>query len=721
MPQLSDVSDDQPVPSQPVEPIRPATEILDTVPMLTPCTVTLTDPDDGALDRICTLMPASSAEITCVSLPAARPAVTPTLLLLSHVAPARHVRHVSDTQCDPSQPVPPTRPAPVTPLSFIKTPVMVTLLDPVVAWFIPITPLRPSTSTDPPPEMLPTKLDDEMVTRMLSAVACPREHAKDVSDAHNVHSHALSPTPPLELQSILPVPDPYTLTLMDPVTAPLIPCKPLTSAMSPDTADVWLPTIDPAVTESRPLTEACTPDRQRADESDIQVVPSHADPAPTFVPGVIEASPIPDPIRLMLTDPVPALLLRPKTLTAPASAENEVDALPWWPPAVKRSRCDAINRCPSRHATAVSDTHQLRSQALEPVRTDTENELIPKPCPCTVTLALPVLAAFDRALSLSAAESAEWLPVTLPASRPTVCSSLMLRSDACPALHVRLVSASHDVLSLDDDCGLAAGLCANIPSPSPCKVKMLDPVTPRLLTCKLLAADRPNDKSEVKLPTFIPPVKTKMELPLTPSSTSDSIALSDTHAVDSHPVIPALADIENRPVPMLPPASVTLVEPVPAPFGDLTRLNQIASPEKALVTLPKITFAVISSFLLPFTPHPGLHTSEVSDLQVLASHAVSILAAPELLVRPMPAPWMVTEAEPVAPPFLATKTLTTLKSADTLTDIDPATSPPDSTTALLPATPLPHRHSTLLSAIHPLVSHAVEPTDSDAVNLARPT
>ena len=311
MPQLSDVSDDQPVPSQPVEPIRPATEILDTVPMLTPCTVTLTDPDDGALDRICTLMPASSAEITCVSLPAARPAVTPTLLLLSHVAPARHVRHVSDTQCDPSQPVPPTRPAPVTPLSFIKTPVMVTLLDPVVAWFIPITPLRPSTSTDPPPEMLPTKLDDEMVTRMLSAVACPREHAKDVSDAHNVHSHALSPTPPLELQSILPVPDPYTLTLMDPVTAPLIPCKPLTSAMSPDTADVWLPTIDPVVTESRPVEDARTPDRQRADESDIQVVPSLT-LKPTEADTVIPAPPSCNPYTVTLTEPVAAMFpLRP--------------------------------------------------------------------------------------------------------------------------------------------------------------------------------------------------------------------------------------------------------------------------------------------------------------------------------------------------------------------------------------------------------------------------
>ena len=98
MPQITDVSEDHLVPSQPVEPIRPATEKVDIAPMFTPCTVSLTDPDQGALDRTCALMAASSAEITCVSLPAARPAVTITLLLLSHIAPTRQIKLVSDTQ-----------------------------------------------------------------------------------------------------------------------------------------------------------------------------------------------------------------------------------------------------------------------------------------------------------------------------------------------------------------------------------------------------------------------------------------------------------------------------------------------------------------------------------------------------------------------------------------------------------------------------------------------
>ena len=133
VPHSADVSEAHAVRSQAVNPARPAAEKPDAAPRFTPCRIILADPDDGTLARVPTLVVASSADITRVSLPSPSPAVTKIRLLLCHTTPTRHIMQVSDTQPDASHPVPPTRLATVAVLSSIRSPNTVRLVDPVAA------------------------------------------------------------------------------------------------------------------------------------------------------------------------------------------------------------------------------------------------------------------------------------------------------------------------------------------------------------------------------------------------------------------------------------------------------------------------------------------------------------------------------------------------------------------------------------------------------------
>ena len=76
----------------------------------------------------------------------------------------------------------------------------------------------------------------------------------------------------------MPMPDPDTVTLTEPVLAVLPRPTPDTDPASYDAASVVVPAADPAVTDTRSV--PCTPPttRQRTLESDAHALDSHAVP-----------------------------------------------------------------------------------------------------------------------------------------------------------------------------------------------------------------------------------------------------------------------------------------------------------------------------------------------------------------------------------------------------------------------------------------------------------
>lgn len=97
------------------------------------------------------------------------------------------------------------------------------------------------------------------------------------------------------------------------------------------------------------------------------------------------------------------------------------------------------------------------------------------------------------------------------------------------------------------------------------------------------------------------------------------------------------------------PYTVTLAEPVPAPFADNTALTIALSTDTICVTDPTCDPTVAVILWVPRGPRPVIHRAVVSDIHSVASQAVSpVLAAPVYeSPSPSPDPYTVTLDEPV--------------------------------------------------------------------------
>ena len=134
--------------------------------------------------------------------------------------------------------------------------------------------------------------------------------------------------------------------------------------------------------------------------------------------------------------------------------------------------------------------------------------------------------------------------------------------------------------------------------------------------------------------------------------------VSDCQAVRSHAVIPDLMETVCAASPRLAPCMVTLLDPVPPRFDLLTALVEPASIETDCVTLPADRPAVSIARMLPTSPGPVLHRTDVSDSHVDRSHAVCESHPADVSVAsPMRPPCSVTLAEPVAALFARDDTL----------------------------------------------------------------
>lgn len=171
-----------------------------------------------------------------------------------------------------------------------------------------------------------------------------------------------------------------------------------------------------------------------------------------------------------------------------------------------------------------------------------------------------------------------------------------------------------------------------------------------------------------------------------------------------------------HPSPKLPPATVTLPDPVEAPFMRISTLPAPDANETAELTLPPLSPTVINARRLPAPPLSTLHCMLVSEDQLEPSHPVTPTAAdPVCIVRPILLPCTETVTDPVDPTFLPCNTLPMLASTVSPAVMLPTRAPTLIAAARLPTAPTLPWHSTDVSAAHDDRSQPVPPDLPPAV------
>ena len=99
--------------------------------------------------------------------------------------------------------------------------------------------------------MLPVKRPTEVYTVRLPPVPADARHRTPLSDSQTLASLPLTPTPAPTVCQDSPSPDPYTVTLPDPVLTTLCRQTALRLVRSADTDSVALPCCPPMVTAAR--------------------------------------------------------------------------------------------------------------------------------------------------------------------------------------------------------------------------------------------------------------------------------------------------------------------------------------------------------------------------------------------------------------------------------------------------------------------------------------
>lgn len=190
-------------------------------PRLAPCTVRQLAPVETMLPVPALLSAVASADKPLDMLPARPPTLITTPRLLISPRPDTHQTVVSELQDVLSHAEPARTPRPDDAAGAMLTPCTVAPTDPVTARFEPPTTLHMPESVEYADVWVsafaPT---DKAARRLLDTLAEPRD-LSDVSDTHPVCSAAVVPMYPWQLYPAVPMPDPKTVMLNDPL-APLL-------------------------------------------------------------------------------------------------------------------------------------------------------------------------------------------------------------------------------------------------------------------------------------------------------------------------------------------------------------------------------------------------------------------------------------------------------------------------------------------------------------------
>ena len=163
------------------------------------------------------------------------------------------------------------------------------------------------------------------------------------------------------------------------------------------------------------------------------------------------------------------------------STDTPWETLPALSPAVITTRRVPRPPCPAMHLTDVSDSHSVPSHPVCPSRPMLVYDTSPRPAPCTVTDADPVVALFIRRVALTRSLSTDQLSVMLPCLSPAVMVTRRVPLVPCDCKHLTDVSDSHSVPSHPVSLARKLVVYSARPSPIPATVIEADPVLARFL------------------------------------------------------------------------------------------------------------------------------------------------------------------------------------------------------------------------------------------------
>ena len=186
--------------------------------------------------------------------------------------------------------------------------------------------------------------------------------------------------------------------------------------------------------------------------------------------------------------------------------------------------------------------------------------------------------------------------------------------------------------------------------------------------------------------------------------------MSDSQVVRSPAVWPTAEEPVYPASPKLAPCTVTLADPVAPLFARLIALVGEDSDESATEALPARAPILATARRLPATPCPPAHRIDVSDSQLVLSHAVRPGRIPPLYPPyPRPPPCTVTLDDPVPAAFARLCTLIESRSADMSCVTVPACDPAVIFILVVAPAQLGIRHRVLVSDAHSVDSHPVYP------------
>lgn len=271
----ADESDTHIVASQAVRHVRPAPVHPDR-PTLHPCTVTLSDPDDPAFQRLIVLAPTKSPENKPDALPLRIPELTLTRMLPAPDCAPLHRTPVSDSHVVLSHvdmPIPTLAEYAAIPS---PAPYSVTLDDPDAAPFFLEEALTRPNAVENRAVTLPARAPELKTNARVLPTPCPALHTTALSADHVLCSHSVRParTPPVNPAS--PAPLPCTVTLAAPDDAWFACLAALNALAPPLNAHEPLPTLTNTETTVLLLPAIVCPALPSKDVSDTHTLPSAA-------------------------------------------------------------------------------------------------------------------------------------------------------------------------------------------------------------------------------------------------------------------------------------------------------------------------------------------------------------------------------------------------------------------------------------------------------------
>ena len=259
------------------------------------------------------------------------------------------------------------------------------------------------------------------------------------------------------------------------------------------------------------------------------------------------------------------------------------------------------------------------------------------------------------------------------------------------------------------------------PSPVPTTVSLADPVAARFVPRTELDASLSADMALVALPCRSPAVIRTVRVPPSPCPMLHRTDVSDAHPLRSHALPPVRPETDEPALPIPAPATVMLNDPVAAWFAMRSTLASVESADTASVALPCRSPTVKAASLVPISPCPTWHRTDVSDSHALRSHALPpVRPDPDDPASPRPDPAIVTLIDPVAARFDMCRELPAAWSADSASVALPCASPAVSVVARVAASLCPTWHRTDVSDTHPLASHELRDIRDDAEAEASP-